>query len=56
MDVNKLAASGFFSQTGVMWLVVRFLEWKLASGKKAMMCLRTISVGVHLAHLLRGCL
>jgi hypothetical protein len=28
MDVNQLAAAGFSSQTGVMWFVVRFVEWK----------------------------
>jgi len=55
MGINQLAAAGFFSQTGVMWFVVRFVEWKSGSGKE-MMHLRTISVAVHFAHLLRGCL
>jgi len=49
MDVNQLASAGFFSQTGVMRFLVRFVEWKLGIGLKVMMHLRTISVGVHLA-------
>ena len=55
MDVKQLAAAGFFFTNRVMWFV-RFVEWKSGIGLKEMMHLRTISVGVHLERLLRGCL
>jgi hypothetical protein len=49
MDENQLAAVGVFSQTGVMWFGVRFVEWKSDSGENEMSHLRIFSVEVHLA-------
>jgi len=56
MDVKiNWQLPGFSLQTGVMWFVVSFVEWKSWIRLKEMMHLRIISVGVHLARL-RGSL
>ena len=56
IDVNQLAAAGFFFTNRGMRFVVSFVKWKSDSGQKEMMPLRNISVGVNLAHLLKSCL
>jgi len=45
----------FTSQTGVMWFVVLFLEYKSAAGRREMMPLRNTRFGTHLVGLLKGC-
>jgi hypothetical protein len=54
MDVNQLEAAGFSTQTGVMCFVVHFVKYKSDSGKKVMIRLRTISVGIHLLEICYG--
>jgi hypothetical protein len=56
MDVNKLAAAGFFFTTLGDVVFVRFVKWKSDIVLKETMHLRSTSAGAHLAGLLMECL
>jgi hypothetical protein len=54
MDINRLAAAGFYFKNGVISSVVHSAESKWIAGSPEMIRSRTISAGVHLAGSLRG--
>jgi hypothetical protein len=56
LDVNQLAAAGFFFTNRRDMVCCAFCGVKSGIGLKEIMHLRIISVGVHLASFLGGCL